>query len=206
MGCWDELCLLCGVTFGPRWITGRTQASEDAQAIAEEIRPNDSELYRIVEEALMSTFSDKDRLLSYVPWWTPEGVGYEGYSTGFWVAVGYFNVDGFAPIRDGKIPDGRRVQVRHVNNPDSGSFNILWVWRKGRQVWKDVTTCCSALGEGRSNVFLCNRCYSYLETWLDRESLPRTSPNPGFEGRMLSPLAGELYEIVNSRKAMRGKL
>lgn len=204
MGSWDELCLLCGVYGGPAELLSKYGLDEVAKTIAAEIRPNDNALVGIVQEALLASFSEKEHLLSYVPPWLPQGMGNEGYSTHTWVAVGCFNEDGEAPLRDGKIPDGRQAEVRRVRHGDGGEFETLLVDRDGEEVEEaSYTVCSTRREEGLPNVFLCERCYSYLEKWLDQESLPPRSCAFPSETQPLS-ISGELYEIVNSRKARRG--
>lgn len=206
MGSWDELCLLCGVYSGPCDIVSKYGLDDVAKAIAAEIRPDDAELFNIVKDALLSSFSPDDRLLSYSPKWLPEGMGNGGYSTRAWIAVGCFNEDGEAPLRGDSIPDGRYVQVRRVRDGDGGDFGELLVTRDGEEVEENTYTVCSVRREeGLPNFFLCERCYSYLENWLDRDSLPPRSNAFPSASEPLS-FASELYEIVNSRKARRGEL
>lgn len=206
MGSWDELCLLCGVFFGPSHLLSKYGLDNVARAIASEIHDGDDETLSIVKDALLSSFSDKDRALGYTPVWLPEGMGNAGYSTGNYVAVGCFSEDGTAPLRDGKVPDGRHVEVRLVRDGDGGDFGEVLATREdGEQAWESVYTACSAKQEESvPNIFLCERCHAYMEKWLDWQSLPARPCASPSEGQPLS-FSAELYEIVNSRKARRGK-
>ena len=177
-----------------------------AKAIASEIRPGDAETLAIVENALLSSFSDKDRMLGYTPTWLPEGMGTAGYSTGKYVAVGCFDEDGESPVRDGRIPDGRHVEARRVRNGDGGVFGEVLTRREdGEEKWENALTSCSVkCAGGVPNFFLCERCYAYLEKWVHWQSLPASSSAPSIDFQPL-PFPAELYEIINSRKSRRGK-
>ena len=205
MGSWDELCLLCGVYGGPCDIVSRYGLDDVVKAIVSDIRPDDPELAEVIKDALLASLPPAQRTLGYAPEWLPAGMGNGGYSSGAWVAVGHFNADGEAPLSGGRVPDGRGVQVRRVRDGDGGDFGELLVTDKhGEEASENTYTVCSVRREeGRPNFFLCERCYAYLESWLDRESLPPSSRASGSDCEL--PFASELYEIVNSRKAQRGK-
>ncbi|KIP06710.1 hypothetical protein PHLGIDRAFT_448857 [Phlebiopsis gigantea 11061_1 CR5-6] len=205
MGSWDELCLLCGVYVGPCDIVSRYALDDVAKAIATDIRPNDPKLFEIIKEALLVSLPPAQRTIGYSPEWLPAGMGNNGYSSGAWVAVGHFDANGEAPLSHGRILDGRDVQVRRVQNGDGGEFTELLVADKhGEETAETTYSVCSVKREeGRPNFFLCERCYAYLDNWLDRESLPTSSRASGSDCEL--SLASELYEIVNSRKFQRGK-
>lgn len=206
MGSWDELCLLCGVYCGPCDLLSQYGVDDVAKGIAAEIRPGDQELVNIVKDALQASLAPAGHpILTYTPQWLPEGMGNGGYSRPIWMAVGCFNEHGESPIRGDLIPDARHVQVRRVRDGDGGDFGELLVTRDGKEVEEHTYTVCSAKREeGVPNFFLCERCYSYLENWLDWESLPPRSGSLPSEGEALT-FASELYDLVNSRKARRGK-
>lgn len=207
IGSWDELCLLCGVFCGPSHLLSRYGVDDVAQTISREIFPGDQETLDIVRGALFSCFSDEDILPGYIPTWLPDGMGSAGYSTGRYVAIGCFGEDGGAPLRDGKVPDGQHVEVRHVRDGDGGDFNeVLVVREDGEEAWEHANTSCSVRGASSApNIFLCERCYAYLNKWLDERQLPSRPCSPPLDSTQLS-LAAELYEIVNSRKARRDEV
>ncbi|EKM51758.1 uncharacterized protein PHACADRAFT_262086 [Phanerochaete carnosa HHB-10118-sp] len=168
--------------------------------MATEVHPADEETLAIVKDALLSSFSDKDRMPGHIPTWLPDGMGNAGYSTGHYVAVGCFDENGEASLRDGKVPEGRHAEVRRVRDGDGGDFGeILTTHEDGEEAWESAYTACSVRSEGGvPNVFFCERCYAYLEEW---QSLPASAS----EGAQ-APSAAELYEIVNSRKARRDEI
>ncbi|GJE88814.1 hypothetical protein PsYK624_049010 [Phanerochaete sordida] len=206
MGSWDELCLLCGVFCGPSHLLSKYGVDDVAKTIATEVDPGDHETLNIVRDALLASFSDKDRMLGYKPAWLPDGMGNAGYSTGHYVAVGCFDAQGEASLRDGKAPDARHVEVRRVRDGDGGDFGeVLTADEDGAETWQSNYTACSVRREGGvPNVFLCERCYAYLEKWVDWPSLPAPSSAPLGDAEL--SFAAELYEIVNSRKARRDEV
>ncbi|EKM51740.1 uncharacterized protein PHACADRAFT_262052 [Phanerochaete carnosa HHB-10118-sp] len=208
MGCWDELCLLCGVCCGPAYlqVLSRRHVAEEAEAIAYEISSGNVELVEIIKEALLSS-DDGTRRLGTRPW-QPKGLARNGYADDF-IAVGCFDDDntGFAPIRDGKAPRGEHVEVRKVDSIRSGRFTDIIVTRDGKRVtksWIHLSNCSARFPESISNIWLHSRCYRYLENWLDWENLLPPS-DASFSGRPPLSFASELYEIINSRKFQRSE-
>lgn len=160
----------------------------------------------------------------------PEGMGYEEYSETF-VALGHWDDDGEFAFYHGKgeIPDGTHVEMRRVRDADGygGKFNTLLSNdndqedKEGGHEDDD-----DAQDEGDSDdgeeeegqfrntncdpvdspcLFLCEHCYHYMRAWLDVDSLPdrrRAFPS----GPEVLSFAGELYEIINSRKQQRGAI
>ena len=207
MGSWDELCLLCGVCpgGGPYMLLSSHQVEDEASTIAAEIEEGNEELVAIVRDALLASFAEDEKTLGFRYDWLPEGMGStiaedHHYATGTCVAIGYFTDIGWAPFRDGKIPDGRNVQVRRVTQDNGGSFAALVCkhgpWTETLDFWPSN---CSTATDFNCNFALHDRCYCFLKTWIDQTNL-----SPPSDGRTLS-FAGELYEMLNSRAQLRGE-
>lgn len=219
MGSWDELCLLCGICGGgPSHLLSEHSLEKYARQIASEIAASkaveeDFKLFVIVKGALAATVPHSSFPRHS---WLPDGVGADGevtanpeyYTTWRDVAVGYFDEEsgeGRAPMReDSLVPDGKHVQVRQVVDGNSGVFSSLVcsvVTPNGKdiEVQREAPSMCSVVHGFHPNIALCERCYYYLKSWLDTENML-----PPADGRNL-PFAGELYEIVNSRKEERGE-
>ena len=131
-------------------------------------------------------------------------MGQNGYSTGVSYAVGCFDEHGETPLRDGRSPKGKHAETRKVTDGDGGEFGVVLAVRDGEEVEENVYTHCSYQEkQSVSNFFLCERCYGYLQHWLDSQSLPPRSCGFPQELEPL-PFASELYEIVNSRRSRRG--
>lgn len=93
------------------------------------------------------------------------GMGKADYCTDVCVAIGYFNLAGEPKIRNAMIPDGRNVEVRHVDEGDSGCFEALLRSVAGKTLRDQVLTNCSpAMIKGNPNFHLCERCYAYLQS------------------------------------------
>lgn len=209
MGCWDELCLLCGVSgSGPRDIAHRDIATE-AKTIADEICPGNVELVQILEQALrIAEEGEQDGHRDDKKPWLVNGLGYNGYAEDY-IAIGCFDDEniGFAPMREGKAPRGEHVEVRRVDGISSGSFTQVVVERDGRQVKENRDTNCSATDSaGMPNVWLDSRCYHYLESWVDWKSVPAPSKHHISSRPPLESFASELYEMIYSRKRQRGEI
>lgn len=219
MGSWDELCLLCGICGGgPSHLLSAHSLEKYAQQIASEIAAGkggeeDSKLFAIVKDALAATFSTSSL---HRRSWLPDGVGADGavtadpehYTTWRNVAVGYFDEEsgeGRAPMREDRlVPDGKLVQVRQVVDGNSGDFSsvvcsVVTPNGKAIEVQREVPSMCSVVHGFHPNIALCERCYYYLKSWLNTENMPAPA-----DGHNL-PFAGELYEIVSSRKEERGE-
>lgn len=205
MGCWDELCLICGVCGnGPRALLHKSSIDEEAEAIAKDIianEPHDKtphELQEIIREGLVATGPDdwtKD-----TPW-VPRGLG--SYSEMHDVAIGHFDPDtGECQLKNNRFPRGKGVEVLRVaGGIDSGTAEkvICEVDGKNVEVERYLTVTSSARNP---NFAVCGHCYHYLEVWLDWSSFPpRSCAFPA--SRKPLRYAGELYEIVNSRKRRR---
>lgn len=207
---WDQLCLLCGIrpAGGPSALLRHDNLSIAARQIASEIRDDDDELYSIVKEGLSATFHPDEKRLDFRHEWLPDGLGYDvdadrmvNYATSYCVAIGYFsnNEDGMAPIREDQVPDGMNVRVRQVmNNFQGGDFEtVVQLLANGRERRDDVPSACSVEHENNPNFALCERCYYFLKSWIDRSSLPPSIRDLTF--------AGELYEVINSQEPRRGE-
>lgn len=219
MGCWDELCVVCGVSGGgPSELLSSYTLDTDSRKIASEIAVSDSthtlsedSLFAIVRDALEATITP--RSLSRASW-LPDGVGsgvevgpsFDFYNTWRCVAVGYFDREsgeGRAPVRDGLVPDGKHVRVRQVIDEYAGDFSRVVctvATPSGREVevQREKLSMCAVVHGIQPNIRTCERCYYYLRNWVDTDSLPPPASN-----RKLS-FAGELYETLNSRKMLRG--
>ena len=242
MGSWDELCLLCGIcpAGGPSALLHRNDLHDIACQLAADIRVDtltDDDILSIVTDALSSSFSDDDRVLGYRPNWLPDGLGQRADLTQCTcIAIGYFDVDreGEAPIRDnGRVPDGRNVEVRRVRDIVGGDFRVVvraivdeddeqkdsealemlepedQEELGDQEEWKeheeDCDSACSVSEvnyPNNPNFWLCERCYRLLNAWLDKDALPCRNLTLHSASEPMS-LAGELYEIVNSRAQRR---
>ena len=242
MGSWDELCLLCGIcpAGGPSALLHRNDLHDIACQLAADIRVDtltDDDILSIVTDALSSSFSDDDRVLGYRPNWLPDGLGQRADLTQCTcIAIGYFDVDreGEAPIRDnGRVPDGRNVEVRRVRDIVGGDFRVVvraivdeddeqkdsealemlepedQEELGDQEEWKeheeDCDSACSVSEvnyPNNPNFWLCERCYRLLNAWLDKDALPCRNLALHSASEPMS-LAGELYEIVNSRAQRR---
>ena len=133
----------------------------------------------------------------------PEGFGYQAY-TETCIAVGYWDDNGtdlfFRDVSEWRIPDGCCAEVRRVRHADGygGKFNtVVTVGDDGEEEEDWQHTYCDP--PDSPCVFVCERCFYYLEKWLDlgeRGPLPNRRIGFSSESEPLS-LAGELYEIVN---------
>lgn len=226
MGCWDELCLLCGVSSsGPTAILSTYRVENTTNQIVKELNLEHithPRLFEIVKEALFSSFPDSDKRWQR-PEWLPDGMGSDmaiipdplHLETWRNIAIGYFrpsfSCDATAPSREIEngflVPDGRHVHVRQVGDVYAGDYNrVLCTVDKPStgqpiEVEMDKGSACSVRVFGDNffnpNIAMCERCYHYLKYWLDTSSLP-----PARNGCNLS-FPGELYEIVNSRIELR---
>ena len=204
MGCWDELCLLCGIWSGKAFLMDASDIDEEAQAIVSELRLDHPEPFSVVQSALSSALGQTSPLddgESVVL--LPDGV--DDYNERERVAVGYFAGDqGTVPVRGDKIPDGRRVEMRRVCEGDSATFEVRLSVKEGREIQERLASQCTAGDDSsRANFFFCRRCYAYLVHWVDWGRLPPRSDASSL-GTMSIP--AELYEIVNSRKELRGEI
>lgn len=207
MSVWDELCPLSGITSGdgPRSLVNVDNQRQTAASIAAEIYAGHEsdlaldELIEAISDALATTILDRNPL-GY-RWWLQDTVyRWRGFSTA--VAIGHFKGDmGVCPIdaTDSKVPSGVGVEVRRVRKSEGGWFNTVVITEKdGSEREEDQTSTCSAYSGGESlpNFFVLEGGWKYLEAWLD------PSVSPSAKSQPLS-LAGELYEIINSRVERR---
>ncbi|PSR76742.1 hypothetical protein PHLCEN_2v8227 [Hermanssonia centrifuga] len=224
MGSWDELCILCGACpeGGPHDLLHPEGIDDYARQLADEIDPYNDDLFDTIRNALK--YSIPQKTLLFRAEWLPNGMGSRQYCSDVCVALGYFGKDeGTVPRdRDG-IPDGRNVQVRRVTDSSSGDFERVLQETvvqnedvsagdesaeedevSGEESFEasklDLYSMC-AVAHGSPNIWLHERCYHYMQSWIDWQSLPRFIALPS-SGEELS-FAGELYEIANSRKQTR---
>lgn len=130
-------------------------------------------------------------------------MGREHYDLRSCIAVGYFGQDGECEVRDGKVPDGRRFEVRRVQNPSGHDFSEVIRIVDGWENTSDETSVCSVKRTHNPNFALCEPCYRYLEAWLNRDNLP--PPTTALSSPEPLPFAFELYEIVNALTSKRGE-
>lgn len=198
---WDELCMLCGIWTNPSPLLVEEDIEELAEEVVDELE--DESAAEVVQEGLASYSEDHVAALGFVPAWCREKMAHWGYSTDKRVAVGYFDPSsGGVPVRDGRIPDGRRVEVRRVVGGGAGSFSTVLRTQEDQEIKVTgvLTLCTAALEEGNPNPFFCERCYAYLRAWVDWQALP-----PHCSAVKNEPLSfqSELFEIVNSREKAR---
>lgn len=231
MGCWDELCLLCGVSGGgPNNLLSSYDVAQAAPKITSEIlsasstnatktKHDESTLLAIVTDGLSSTFPDTNGPYGRRDW-LPEGVESDDavtadprhYNTWRSIAVGYFqrvDNDGLPPVRlrdeepTRLVPDGRHVSVRQVVDCYVGDYNIVVCTE---------TLPDGKLGEVQKDRFsMCSVVHGYNPNVAMCERCyyylkywrDIEEDAPDGHGRELG-FAGELYETVNSRKAERG--
>jgi len=99
-----------------------------------------------------------------------------------------------------RIPPGDNVEARIVEcYQGCGIFNTVIVRLPDGEDTDEKSDCSCAMNDGIGNVFVLEGCWIYLQAWLDVSLPPRLS---SCSGEPLS-LAGEFYEIVNSRKEGR---
>ena len=215
MGCWDSLCLLCGVApgGGPESLAAKYCLHDDLQPIVAELRQlgvmkqlDDEELIRILEEGFDAGIAN-DTIL-------PRGYGLGDYCQNY-IGIGYWDDHGEfgfrrrydasgARLDQYLVPDGRDVSVRRLRGGGSYGGKFDYVLERGMSGQIEETsrlTLCDPAGS--PCLFLCEHCYHFLAAWLDFDSLPNRSvafPNDP------TPLdfPGELYEVVNSRRNQRG--
>ncbi|KAH7910965.1 hypothetical protein BJ138DRAFT_1113617 [Hygrophoropsis aurantiaca] len=199
MGGYDQLCIVCGVSpmGGPTqfFLDHESSAIDMSEEIAKAIAPSNStltyeELLEIVHEALLEAY-DHD-------WFADDLHRWPGFRT--CIALGFFDdEDGAAELfpdelgKKTRFPNGLKVQTRPVCDAGAGGFGAV----VGEE--QNVYTHCTSWDRNNPNFFVSEGCYHYLQAWIDMRNLPppNSSQTPGLS------FAGELYEIVNSRKELR---
>ena len=218
MGSWDELCLVCGActSGGPIALLHRVHLEKTASEIAAEVKQEitdiaEEQLVDVVKEALASSFSGNERTLGYRPVWLPHETGQRADLTEtLCCAIGYFDDDGDAPVRDGKIPDGRFVEAREVHNCVGGDFSetvqipaeAILNPPPSVELEPEINqySSCSAVVVNHPhnpNFWTCIDCIRRL--WLyTRDVVDRTPSRNCPEGWF-----SQLYEVINSRTQHR---
>jgi len=227
---WEELCVLSGIgpEGGPRYLLDKSKVDETASAMACEIQNltladdatpslTEHDLWHIVEEALTIATTGDDDDDYYRPgvptWFSDHIISWPGRQR--CIAIGHFvGWDGECPQEWGtynnfgewtpgpaRIPLGDNVEVRIVDSyRNCGKFSTVVVrLPDGEEDTDEKSDCNCATNNGIGNVFVLEGCWIYLQAWLD-VSLPLSLSS--CSGEPLS-LAGEFYEIVNSRKERR---
>lgn len=200
----DEVCVLCGVRpfGGPTWFCSspETQATRIAKEVCD-TGAVDLPLDEVKSSLLKAISVQNFDLFEGDPRMSIE-LGYEDDC----IAIGYFDTKGsYAPCRHhGRPlhPTGDGVRVRRVNVPLSGAnfTAVIAIVDNERQDTTSMSDCNTVQKDSTPscNVWVHLACYAYLEAWLHCAHAPR----PGRRGQSLG-LAGELYEIVASRKQPR---
>lgn len=232
MGCWHELCVVSGIYPGSR--PGMLIApfpgelKKVTETIAGEVEASGetnlglSQLTFLVAEALKTTLPLENGGLTkndHDVWWIPYDLfKWHGFDTS--IAIGHFDENGEYKIdysgekrkigpKNGNeiwpIPNGVGVEVRRVRKSNEyGGFDVVVVEDDNVNGWEreqtQRTDCCARFSP---NFFVLEGCYRYLEEWLDPSVSPAV-PTKTAHGLSL-PLAGELYEIIHSRKRDRSK-
>ncbi|KAF9447896.1 hypothetical protein P691DRAFT_730601, partial [Macrolepiota fuliginosa MF-IS2] len=211
MGHFDEVCLLCGISpVPPSELTPDPEGTTNAlvgsllKAFPDILSEVDGELAseENLHTFLLDIIEDADL--------EPGDLQQCGRAFCTCIAVGYFDDDGAVPreladdpITKYRIPDGRFVTTRVVDDPSCGEFRSEVIRRTNNvgEVVSEEADRMSRTGaywqDGFGNFFLSECCYLYLEAWIDRARLP-----PMWDARVLS-FEGELYEIINSRETGR---
>ncbi|KAF5348111.1 hypothetical protein D9756_010768 [Leucocoprinus leucothites] len=209
MGHFDEVCLLCGVTPVPP--TGFTN---NCDITAEELVSELLERFpSIVDECQIEGINSKDDLEKYLAELMAEYEDYFELGDAFQrcIAIGYFSGnDGEVPCEEVpkdpivmlRIPDGKFVTTRVVDDPECGDFSEVVIQRQGEdgvivEEKEERLTRTRWNGPGIGNFFLSESCYLFLQAWIGLEGLP-----PMWDGRKLS-FVGELWEVINSRETGR---
>jgi hypothetical protein len=209
---WDELCVLSGIgpEGGPYRLFEKSQLHEVVSAIATDIHKlasidtaspsiSKSDLEYIIQKALPHPFQDHIRQ-------------WPGSQT--CIAIGHFDRHGDFPkgwvtekqteertVENARILSGDDVQVRSVNSWENGAFHVTVVRLPNGELEQQQqrSDCNCRMHDSMSNFFVLEGCWMYLQAWLDVSSQPILSSH---SGKPLS-LAGEFYEIINSRQEKR---
>ena len=227
MGYWDSLCPLCGVAAdgGPcalacEWSLlrhineflieelhhlGIRGSGDDLEESDDEEGSQDADLLQILEDGFQTGVSRNCQRRA-LPW----GYGM-GYYCRTYVGIGYWSEDGeFDAWRhhpeDDTLklaPDGREVGTLRLRNADGygGSFGTV-VTQGDNGGEREIQRHINCHPVDSPCLFLCEHCYHYLSAWLDWDVLPDRSCGFPDDPQPLS-LAGELYEIVYSRRQKR---
>ncbi|KAF8903673.1 hypothetical protein CPB84DRAFT_1746072 [Gymnopilus junonius] len=209
---WDELCPLCGIAPDPPHhiyadpITGAddltTKIIDYDPSLLDDMEMDEDTLRDMLEKILeMDPPGDPNS-----PRWHWEG--FENC-----IAVGSESLMSHENFRMGNeykaiIPDGKGVEVRLVSGPQYGVFSciihravdeagnaIQSIEKKFSNTSSNINLDHNGLEDSMfGNFFLSEGCFRYLQAWLDFGRFP-----PPQHDRQLS-FAGELYEVVNSRK------
>lgn len=224
----DELCVLCGIrgVCGPLWLfpdvapRRRRRGGDDSDdldfitvrinKLAQEVL--DSRLVELDLPEITSILRDAVVALREVP--VNKETGYhlpvESMDSGYEhdvLAIGHFYAAGqYTPVVvDGRLrhPTGDDVEIRRVRDDMNGIFwyRVHGDQEHGTRVLDDTeqTHCESYNDTSKYNFFVHIPCFEYLRSWLRCQAPSRM----GQRGEPLA-LAGELYEVVNSRTRPRG--
>jgi hypothetical protein len=218
----DELCIICGInpSAGPLWILSLSDLDQVAHDIASEIKEGRnaedySKIQGIVRDALASSCSADAFRLDYVAKWKPDGMA-DWFAFRRCVAIGHFDGDlgGAKVLKDAQtgsvtVPSGRGVEVRRVFYYMSDRFDHKLLdleedeygelWDMEEEAMSRIT-----VYEGNPNFFTSEGCYHYLQAWLDLNTMPPRARAFPTDDTPLT-FGGEFYEVVNSRRAVRGK-
>ena len=201
---WDEVCVLCGITpvCGPTHIVLNHKRNEVAEDIATEMGLNrlsnmqSGKIASLMMELLSATEPDQYRYSGYPGCREMAYLGHQGDV----LAAGYFGTSGgYNPCpHTGRTfhPTGDSVELRRVRDGDSCMFGEVVEYVQGERVVTRRSTYCGSINAyWLFNTFVHVNCYAYLQNWLNCPLSPRI-------GRLGKPLelAGELYELVNSRR------
>ncbi|PVG01671.1 hypothetical protein CPB86DRAFT_812300 [Serendipita vermifera] len=208
MGCWDELCLICGLRpgGGPDALFG--DLDECVEMILNSLKEQKLKLRLNKKQAraeirkVLKLFDaeDEDTPTEYEkaivdgsippgPYFPLTSESWDGWAA---IAIGVFDEDD----DDIEPAKGNMVTTRLVSCPTGygGSFEGV----EGMD--EDVTTDAST----NSNNFFCLRApYYYLQAWVDRDSLPPRQTAFPLEPDM--SFEGEFYEIINSKPDSRSE-
>lgn len=212
MGSWDELCILCGVAAsgGPLCLFPTRDLEDVAESIAQDIQDQEilpqltsKEVEVVVRGCLdyIQTIHSQTRIFEK-PAWVPDGTSEGNRSC---LAIGHFDREGNPIIQNHKVLDGTGVEVREVCHGSCGSFNddTKVMYEGELLLFRHLN--CSVTTKDNPNFFLCKHCFYYLMSWIPMHCILPGTLRVLPPSKQLTVLAGELYEIVNSRKERRRK-
>lgn len=193
-------CIYCGVDLsgGPRAFIKEYSTQERDEKIREMADIIlESSNYDSIED-LLSIITDAFDAAEEQD--LPEGLGWGQYATNTYVAIGYWDEEGNELPIDGKgwrIPCGRAAQVRRVREIEEfGQWFEAVLIRNGDGGEDETPQHTHVSPESSPTVVICERCFCYLEAWLELDHVPPRHHGFPHDPAPLS-FPGELYEIVN---------
>jgi hypothetical protein len=209
MGQWDELCVLSGIgpEGGPPGLFNKSQLQDVASTMATDILNAtnlsifEADLKSIIQKAL-PLVTLRDPICLWPGSQTCIGIGHfdrHGECPKGWVTA----VEEERNVENARILSGDDIEVRtvHSSSWENGGFHVMERLLPSGKLKKQqqMSDCNCRMHDSVSNFFILAGCWIYLQAWLDVSLQPRLS---SYSGKPLS-LAGEFYEIINSRRDKR---